>query len=189
MKIAKDKQMHLAAGFLVGVVFGAVFQAPAAALLGAFLAGLAKEFWDWYKNKRAQKHGLPYPHKVEPMDVVWTGAGGFVAMLLYGLLIGTPVQAQSPSYNPSPFPCEPKDAAGTGSPLRNVALPDGNTILRWKCGDKHEWVGVRNGTKFSLTQDPKQVSLELRRLSVMHGKDGDRDGAYSRMGQFMRMLP
>ena len=85
--IPKDKQLHLAAGAVVGVVAVVVFwPVRVPTLLGAtgaaLLAGLYKEWSDSRSNRVARAAGLPPPHTVDPADVGYTVLGGTLAGLL-----------------------------------------------------------------------------------------------------------
>lgn len=71
MKIQKDKKLHLMAGFSIFfslVLFGKVF-----ALVGAGLAGLGKELYD-YKHKDK--------HTVDFYDFLFTLIGGIIGYLI-----------------------------------------------------------------------------------------------------------
>lgn len=85
--VPKDKQLHIAAGAVVGVVAVVVFwPVRVPTLLGAvgaaLAAGLYKEWSDARANRAARAAGLPPPHTVDPADVVYTVLGGTLAGLL-----------------------------------------------------------------------------------------------------------
>ena len=73
MKIAKDKQLHILAGFIVAVVAQVLTGSPLVALLASVVVGAAKEAYD------ATGRGT-----VDLWDFVATVAGGalFVVPLL-----------------------------------------------------------------------------------------------------------
>lgn len=95
MKIAYDKRLHFAAGFIVAVVatFVAFFASlpPAlASVVGqaaAWVAGWLKERKDERLNEIARREGRAEPHTVETADIVWTWIGGVVGALGAYLLI------------------------------------------------------------------------------------------------------
>jgi uncharacterized membrane protein YfcA len=80
--IAKDKQLHLAAGAIVG--FCAAIYAPHIHVNGLFLAvvvatlvGLAKELYD-------KAH--PDKHTFDLMDAAYTAAGGFAGGIVGAMM-------------------------------------------------------------------------------------------------------
>ena len=93
LTIPADKAMHFVAGAATSVAvftFGlAVWNTPlTAALLGALgacIAGAAKEALDYWDNRKKEAEGLPVAHNVEPLDIVWTAAGGFPLLIAVGL--------------------------------------------------------------------------------------------------------
>jgi hypothetical protein len=79
MKIAKDKKLHLAAGFLIGGVAAGVTGFTGLGTLLAGVAGYGKEVWDRRQNKQAIAKDLPEPNKVDRADVAFTIVGGAIA--------------------------------------------------------------------------------------------------------------
>lgn len=77
--IPKDKVLHLAAGFVVGLVVRLAGGPIGSGFVAAIFTGAGKEGWDWWKNKEARKEGLPEPHFVEFADAGWTALGGAAA--------------------------------------------------------------------------------------------------------------
>lgn len=79
----QDKANHFIAGVIAGdlaalacVLAGLPQFSRMGALVGAALAGLAKEVYDWYTNRQAIASGALPTHDVDPYDFVATLAGG-----------------------------------------------------------------------------------------------------------------
>lgn len=75
MNIAYDKKLHFFAGLIICIVISLIFKNPMYGLIGAVVAGIAKEAYDWYD------YGKP-----DPMDCLSTWVGG-VAGYIVGVLI------------------------------------------------------------------------------------------------------
>ena len=81
--LATDKANHLVWGFVLALAVATLATrmgypraaAPAGAT-AALLAGLAKEAWDWWANRRAAARGEAPPHSVEVGDLAATLWGG-----------------------------------------------------------------------------------------------------------------
>lgn len=74
--IPKDKLYHLAAGAAVAFVVYLASGNAINAVAASFIVGALKEAYDHLQNKRAEKKGLPLPHSVEALDILYTGVGG-----------------------------------------------------------------------------------------------------------------
>jgi uncharacterized iron-regulated membrane protein len=85
VKIEKDKQLHFVAGFVVGLAAAVALNQPAVAMVAAALAGVVKEGYDLWQNRRASKKHLIEPHTVEKLDVLWTLIGGVAAAGAFAL--------------------------------------------------------------------------------------------------------
>lgn len=95
--IAQDKANHAIYGALVFAIVAALAMftsfAPIARGLGvgaAVAVGLAKELWDYVRNRQALKAGLAKPHGVEGSDLAWTAGGALVVWLAAALTDSTP---------------------------------------------------------------------------------------------------
>lgn len=55
-----------------------------AAMLGSTAAGLLIEAVQAVRNAQAKRRGLPPPHKVDPLDLLWTALGGAPVALSVG---------------------------------------------------------------------------------------------------------
>ena len=75
MKIAKDKQYHLVAGFLIALLTGWVN--PFAGLTLVVLAGVGKEVYDMYVPN----------HTVDVWDAIYTVVGGLPPLLVYFVVL------------------------------------------------------------------------------------------------------
>lgn len=75
--VAADKGTHFIAGNIVAVLAKLVFpELLAAGLIAAVVAGVAKEAVDYVLGARQKKAGVPVTHSADPMDAVYTAAGG-----------------------------------------------------------------------------------------------------------------
>lgn len=70
----KDKQLHAAAGFVIGFLFSLV--SPLLGVVMAIIAGIGKEIYD-----KVSKKGTP-----EFLDFVFTVLGGLLGVLNYWLI-------------------------------------------------------------------------------------------------------
>jgi hypothetical protein len=93
--IAQDKANHAIYGALVfALVAGLAMHtsfAPIARGLGvgaAVAVGLAKEAWDYVRNRQALKAGLAKPHGVEGSDLLWTAGGALLVCVAAALTDG-----------------------------------------------------------------------------------------------------
>lgn len=80
MKLAKDKIFHLVAGVVVALIVGTIFKNPLAGLIGGCLAGVVKEAWDYYRNKKE-----PGSATVDKLDALWTFGGAAVGGIMVAL--------------------------------------------------------------------------------------------------------
>jgi hypothetical protein len=88
MLFAKDKMLHIGAGFLITIVFVVVFHNPGFGLMAAIAAGLAKEYiWDAGINYLNKRKGLPPAHDVDFEDAIATIIGGLAGTLLTSLIL------------------------------------------------------------------------------------------------------
>lgn len=91
--IPYDKMLHMVAGALVALVFGVVFTSqgighvPLLGLFMAFVAGCAKETFDWVVNTWNANHDMPPTHDVDVWDMIATTIGGLVVMSLWAVSI------------------------------------------------------------------------------------------------------
>lgn len=82
MSIAIDKQLHFWAGVTIGAGFAGgawALGSDAGAMVGvgaALCAGMAKESWDWARNRRDARSGRRPTHSVELEDIGFTLVGG-----------------------------------------------------------------------------------------------------------------
>lgn len=86
--IPADKANHAIYGALVFAIVAALAMltslAPIARGLGvgaAVAVGLAKELYDYVRNRQALKAGLAKPHGVEGSDLLWTAGGALLVCL------------------------------------------------------------------------------------------------------------
>ena len=71
MKIEQDKIMHFIAGIIVCFVVALIFKNPMYGLIGAVIAGIGKEVWDYYD------YGKP-----DFMDCLATWVGGIAGYIV-----------------------------------------------------------------------------------------------------------
>lgn len=83
--LAQDKANHIVGGVLAGVAVAVVCTlvgfphcSRTGAIVGAAIAGAAKEGIDWYLNRRARAAGMLPPHTVDPYDFLATLCGGLL---------------------------------------------------------------------------------------------------------------
>lgn len=83
--IPQDKANHAIYGALIFALVASLAMftsyAPVARWLGlgaAVAAGVAKEFYDYVRNRQALKAGLAKPHGVEGSDLLWTAGGALL---------------------------------------------------------------------------------------------------------------
>ena len=76
--IAADKKLHLGAGLVIGLAFGA---SPLLALGAVVLAGVGKEVYDFVANKYMGTN-----HDVSVYDALATGIGGVVGILVVSVV-------------------------------------------------------------------------------------------------------
>lgn len=93
--IPADKANHAIYGALVFALVAALAMltsyAPIARGLGvaaAVAVGLAKELYDYVRNRQALKAGLAKPHGVEGSDLLWTAGGALVVCVAAALTDG-----------------------------------------------------------------------------------------------------
>jgi hypothetical protein len=73
MKIAKDKQQHALAGFLIGLLIPAPW-----GIVAWYTAAIGKEWWDSKGNVNGTE---------DIKDVYWTCLGGIVGTILNTILL------------------------------------------------------------------------------------------------------
>ena len=83
--MAPDKIKHALAGFGITLLTGFALGSLVLGYSAGLLAGLGKEAYDWYSNRRQAKNGLPPKHTIELMDVLYTLVG--VAVGVGGLML------------------------------------------------------------------------------------------------------
>lgn len=76
-KIGKDKVLHFAAGFAIGLISLIVFKTAIGVIVPVMLAGILKEMYDWVSSVFFGKNHTP-----EWQDMVATWAGGAIVLLL-----------------------------------------------------------------------------------------------------------
>lgn len=93
--IAQDKANHAIWGAIVFAIVAVLATqtafAPIARGVGvgaAVAVGLAKELYDYVRNRQALKAGLAKPHGVEGSDLAWTAGGALVVWLAAALTDG-----------------------------------------------------------------------------------------------------
>jgi uncharacterized membrane protein YebE (DUF533 family) len=82
IKIPKDKLLHLGVGAALGLGVGLSTGLPVLGTVISAAAGIGKEAWDHYQNKKAKEAGQPDKHTVDPKDALWTVSGGVVGDVL-----------------------------------------------------------------------------------------------------------
>lgn len=85
LMLDQDKANHLVAGVLAGdlaafacVLAGVPQFSRVGAIVGAGVAGIAKEAFDWYTNRRAIASGALPTHDVDAYDFLATLCGGLL---------------------------------------------------------------------------------------------------------------